>query len=340
VFNTSRAVLSVLSVALVAGFSSTQEGDVVVQLMPAELKMKISRSGVLSEASAVGPAVHLAGRLLVQTEGPIVIEVLGADGKSLGFIPSSGDPVQFADRSPMAVIAPDTLVILDRRGRRLVFYSGKQSLPRYVRTESLDHPYVDLCSLGRALLLYRIDGSGAVHVRHSNTVGRQTLLVDSLWSPRPLIQQTLNDARLVCHPSGTGFALVGVHSPLVRWYSASGKLQWQHNIEGYRRIVTSSMASAAFRMSIPPGGYHALSRAIAVDSLLLLQLSVIDTTSLPWGGRRPLTAHVFETRSGRSLTSRGIGGDLLASEASSVWALGGQGLEITRHTLRVERDRR
>lgn len=336
-----RAILAVVSALVVVGFSAGQDHDFVVRLMQPQATTKLSRIATVSEVSSIGPAVILGGRLVVQTEGPTVIEVFDANGQSLGFLPSRGDPVRFADRSPMAVIARDTLVILDRRGRQLVFYSGQQPIPHYVRAERLDHAYVDACSLGNALLLYRIDGTGAVYVRHQKNGGRQSLLVDSLWTPRPAVQQTLNDARLVCDPAGKGFALIGVHSPQVRWYRADGSIEWQHDIPGYRRIVSTSTGSGVFTMSVPRGGYHALMRAvIAADSLLLLQLAIIDTTTLAWGGRRPLTSHAFEVRSGRPLPSRGFGGDLLASEGNAVWALGDQGLYLTRHAVRAERDRR
>lgn len=294
----------------------------------------IRRPGTIADATALDPAVALpGGGVAIQRQNPTFIEILLANGRLSAKLPPSGSGLILAQRGPMALLGGDTLVVLDVRGRRLALYRLRQEAPFLVGTRSLEHSYTDACAVGDALLLFRPANGGAVDVLRSN-MQRPQVLVEQVGEVRPAIERTLMDARLVCGGKRPGFGVVMIHAPEIRWYDLQGTVLWRKQVQGYRHIVVLRPSPGSFGLSTPAGGYHKLQRSVlAADTLLIVQLALVDSVAVPWGARRPIESFAYNINGGSEVQVRGLTAELVATRGPYVWALAGAGMRLTRHRL-------
>jgi hypothetical protein len=295
------------------------------------------RSGI-RDPTALEPAVRLRnGWLAVARNEIAAVDVFSGSGLFVTRLPHKEDGIAAVPRVALAVIRGDTLVLLDRRSRRLAFYSSSRRSPmELVRISALDKRYTDMCALRDRIILFRETAGGVIDAFDLDSLRALHELV-AVAPPRPKVEEPLNDSRLACDPSRRAFFVANSFSGRVRAYSSAGRLLWESEIANHVSALAKLDGGRSFGLVSPPGGYHVLARVlVAARSALIIQFSEHTDKLRPWGELGRILTVVLNTEDGREV-GRTLAAPLIIATDQVGFLSFDSGGQLVSHPLDVQR---
>ena len=281
----------------------------------------LSGAAGVRDASALEPAIKLSGsHFIVARRELTAIDVYNARHELIARLPRRSESVTAIPRAALAVAHPDTLLLLDRRHQRLVWYRLYSSKPpELIEITRLVRNYSDMCVFHHRVLLLGADTATTIDAftRRSRSLTHNWLVAGP---KRPAVERALNDARVVCAADGNLFFIVGLMNRSVSAYGEDGRLIWSRQLVGLRNAVILRDPPGSFGISSPPGGYHVLSRALLMGRGLLVQFTLAGVERPRWGKDGPVLSILLDHANGREIARSNSLPQVVAATGSEAWA--------------------
>lgn len=223
--------------------------------------------------------VDPVGRIFVLDSRAGNVRVFDFKGRLIGSFGRPGrGPGELAN--PLSLtLGPDGEILVSDLTRQVHVFRGRDF--QYVRSFQIDISGLDMCMLGRRLIVHGVNLTENRLIHVYDLSGKPARSFGSVYhSTNPDVNVAFSRGRIVCEPE-SGLVLFVPRSglPEVIAYDTSGTVQWVETIDQYRPIRVFEV-DRGYGVEVPPGGFHRVETFTRVQpGYVILQLALVTRES-------------------------------------------------------------
>jgi hypothetical protein len=296
----------------------------------------VIREGSAFDAAEIAPN----GDVALAHGDPTLVEIFDRAGRRRYTLPRPGDSLMAVPTAHLASMQDGRLAIADQRRALIFLYNSRETaaLPNTVAGPS---SVSGICALGGSLALYTAERAGRLELMRP---GQRTFspIVHAVGRTRPRIQESLNEAKLVCLVDRDELLVVGVLVPTAALFTVRGDVKWRTELAAIRRVdvVTSDTNVVTYRTLAD--GYQKLIRATRLSpSIVALQWVTLSRQNHRWGDPGPIETRFLDLTTGREVSRSRNVPEILAARDGELLVADHARRAVTRHrfTLNIQRPR-